>query len=495
MNCVNKWIGKIKKYLFFFILTCFFVSFVYGDTTEKQVTWKLASQKFSGNEIYQEILPHLILKSFPENITRELSLEEQKITYEQAVKKEKQTLINKLKSLQDEKDQLFFKNIDEISKNKRRLEIEVEQEKIQKEIESFDEKKLREFEYRKTDATISFVDKLLDEDSLEDEKKTVDAILSGSVVEQKGFLFVKAKITILPTDLGKNFSMETTGVGSYSEIQAIASEIAQNFLSFIMNKEKVSLSVRVFPEEIRNKVSITIDGVTYKENVENLALQQGKHQVSVEALGYDTRDFSCLLEDSTKKYVYSVFLSPQEEVELFVKAQSDTLKTEEDFSKMDLYVGGIKQKVLFGEENLVSSFLVKKVPVLGEFSIPINTDENGEIKYASTFFRLSGNSTKPISIRTESSTTLIEKARKRMYTSYGILLITLPFSFYAKGRLGDIEDSINNGIKTEDLLKKQEVWQLTSKVTSGISISAGVNMLIQLIRYIYTANYVLPQIL
>ena len=107
---------------------------------------------------------------------------------------------------------------------------------------------------------------------------------------------------------------------------------------------------------------------------------------------------------------------------------------------------------------------------------------------------MTGNSTKPITIRNESSTVLIEKARKRMYTSYGILLITLPLTFYANGRLTDIIDTINSSsIYSDEMLRRYDNWRLTYEISLGTTIVAGVNMLIQLGRYIFTANSVLPQ--
>ena len=122
-----------------------------------------------------------------------------------------------------------------------------------------------------------------------------------------------------------------------------------------------------------------------------------------------------------------------------------------------------------------------------------NPEKKQEIKYASTFFRLTGDSIKPISIRTNSSSVLIEQARKRMYTSYGILLLTLPLSFYSNGRMTDVTNLINSGVRTEELIQKYNFWNTTSKISTGISISAGINLLIQLGRYIYAANTVLPQ--
>ena len=164
-----------------------------------------------------------------------------------------------------------------------------------------------------------------------------------------------------------------------------------------------------------------------------------------------------------------------------------------NLDEIGLYVGGIKHSLSFEDEQLKSTFLATKFPIFGEFTVPLVTASDEEAKYASTFFRITGSSMKPVIIKTESSTDLIEKARKRMYTSYGILLSTLPFSFYADGRLSDINNSINSGLYTDELVEKYNTWKTAYRISIGTSLVAGINMIIQLGRYIYTANTVLPQ--
>ena len=289
--------------------------------------------------------------------------------------------------------------------------------------------------------------------------------------------------------------METAVVGNYSEIQQMTNEIAQNFLSFVLNKEKVLVSVKVFPEEISSTVSITIDGTVYKTQVDNLSLQQGEHKFSIEAPGYQVRNFTANLDDSRSAYNYSVYLSPAEEIPLtVVGSDKELLKSDMNPEEVSLYIQGIKKSITFSDSELESSFYASHLPVFGEFTVPLVTDPEEETKYASTFFKLTGNSIKPISIRSESSTVLIEKARKRMYTSYGILLITLPLTFYSNGRLSDIVNTINNSNSySNEMLKSYDNWRLTYEISLGATIAAGVNMLIQLGRYIFTANTVLPQ--
>ena len=287
--------------------------------------------------------------------------------------------------------------------------------------------------------------------------------------------------------------MESSAVGNYSEIQDMTMEIAQSFLSFLMNKDKIQVSVLVFPEDVSN-VTITIDGIIYKNQVESLALQQGEHSFSVEAPGYETRNFTNIFEDSGKSYNYSVTLSPIQETDVELLAQLDIPSNAEiSPDEIGLYVGGIKHSITFDDEQLKSTFLATKFPIFGEFTVPLVTASEEDAQYASTFFRITGSSMKPVIIKTESSTDLIEKARKRMYTSYGILLSTLPFSFYADGRLTDVVNTINSGVYNKEMYERYLNWRTAYKISIGTSLVAGINMIIQLGRYIYTANTVLPQ--
>ena len=72
-------------------------------------------------------------------------------------------------------------------------------------------------------------------------------------------------------------------------------------------------------------------------------------------------------------------------------------------------------------------------------------------------------------------------------------LATILLSFYTNGRMVDITNTINSGLYTDEMLRKYNSWKIASGISLGVSVTAGVNMLIQLGRYIYTANSVLPQ--
>ena len=77
--------NKKKNFLVFSFLWLILLCFCEENTGD----WTLVPQYFSGNEVYKEIIPTLILKSFPENISRVLTYEEEEFLNLKNLEKEK----------------------------------------------------------------------------------------------------------------------------------------------------------------------------------------------------------------------------------------------------------------------------------------------------------------------------------------------------------------------------------------------------------------------
>ena len=239
----------MKKNIFI-ILFCILSFSVFSATTndDKTENWIISPQKFSGKKEYQEMIPSMILQAFPENITRKISLEEQVIYHEKIQSDKMKELISGLSKYENEIAQLFFKNIAKSEKNKQRNQIEEKIKNQKEQIQKLQAEMLEPTEYQEENRFIEISKSFVSDDflnKLDSNNQKINAVLSGSVSEINGFLYIKAKITILPLkkipeteDSEGLFTMETVVVGDYSEIQQLTKEIAQNFLSFVLNKEK-----------------------------------------------------------------------------------------------------------------------------------------------------------------------------------------------------------------------------------------------------------------
>jgi hypothetical protein len=82
----------------------------------------------------------------------------------------------------------------------------------------------------------------------------------------------------------------------------------------------------------------------------------------------------------------------------------------------------------------------------------------------------------------------IDKSRKRMYWSYGGLLLSLPLYYFAKGNYDLCEE--NSSVIASSTV---QTWKTASDITMYTSIGAGVNFLVNLILYLVDANKVVPK--
>jgi hypothetical protein len=82
-----------------------------------------------------------------------------------------------------------------------------------------------------------------------------------------------------------------------------------------------------------------------------------------------------------------------------------------------------------------------------------------------------------------------------MYTAFGLLLISLPFSFYFSGRLDSATNAYNAGSQTEKIQSAITRDKILHYVSLGASVALGINWGIRLGGYIKAANSLLPEII
>ena len=151
--------NKKKTFLVFsflwFILLCF--------CEENTGDWTLVPQYFSGNEVYKEIIPTLILKSFPENISRVLTYEEEEFLNLKNLEKEKKAKEIKINELQRKKDLIFFQTKTEAEKHKASMEIENQLSVLKSEIQEIQRKISEPTIYKQENFNIKIDESFVDE--------------------------------------------------------------------------------------------------------------------------------------------------------------------------------------------------------------------------------------------------------------------------------------------------------------------------------------------
>ncbi len=487
---------KCKRFHFLCLLLCFVLSL---GAEESQKNWVLSAAPFSGGSDLSELLPSLILSSFPDNLERTIDDAEQRDRQIEKIRNERSSLLANLTALNDKRDAVVLQNIRQWEKNEKIKELEAQiaqsRQKIDEnlaftELETFETvENLREPIVLYQNAATT----LLKE---EPDGKTVQAWLQGSILERGNYLYASVTVHRFP---GNVLIGSCDSIYPKTEANLLADDIAQKLLNVLVNKDPVTIRLTVGPVE--NKVTVRLDGVPLVNYSQPITTQAGLHHLTVESEGYVTQNFSYDFSDAAE-YTVQVAMIPLYSVDLSVYAVADadlfTRRSAPDVSDSSVYLMG-------GFANPTGAAVtINELPVLGEvvtsagdstFFVVEQPRKNKNLAVSS----LTATGT-TVKARTGNTTQLIDKRRRGMYTSFGLFLLTLPVSFYTYGRMGDyaaqIDGQYNQQLNntTRPLWNGYEKWRTYSVASMSISIAFAGNWLFQLGRYIITANKVLPEI-
>lgn len=444
--------------------------------------WVLAAEAFSGDEAAGTLLPSLILDSIPVSLVRSVTEEEQLQRQLLLLEKERQEHTANLEKLINERDTVIFTTSDVSSRRDKIADFE---KKITDERTSIQEN-LEKCGSLETDSS-AFSEKLEEtvvlwkgsSDSLYTRKDAVEpadinALITGSVQIREGFLYVKAGLLIYPGEIACN---EIVAAGTLSDAASVAEELASALVDTIVNATPVSLAFSIEPAVAAQKAEVTVDGMIVQNPGTFHAFQSGIHTITVEAPGYERQSFTYDFSE-TPRYRVDVVLPVQNAVQLDLNALSASGQPAED---AQVWITGKNA----GKAPV--SVTVNDRQILG-----VIQGNNG----VQTFFTLDPagkNMSASVLLREESSQSRIEKSRKNLYTSYGLLLLSLPFTFYFYGRLSDAYDAYTNGIPAVSTADEFYKWQKIERISFGVSIGCGVNMIYRIVRYMLDADSVLPE--
>lgn len=300
----------------------------------------------------------------------------------------------------------------------------------------------------------------------------IQGLITGKITVYGDYISASAQLYLYP---GARAAGGATEVGSISDLNAVAENLARALTPKIAESVPVELTFDVRPEEAAANITITIDDFVYKSVPESLVLPGGVHSVTFGADGFSVVSTSYSFTGARKFHV-EVTLEPESEGSMSVRLKK--------MFRGDLYGNGI----FYGsvdEENRAVSMKVNSVPVLGrfisedgsaaDFLIPAGLQKDG------AFLRVNA---KPFD-----RSAYIEKRRRRMYTSYSILIVSLMPTFYACGTYAGKPAAYKSGYIDYD---NANSWRTASIVTAGISIGCACLFVYNLVRYLAAANTVLP---
>ncbi len=486
----------LRKYKVFLMCVLFIcnISALYADEDEK---WIFSSTQFDSNMEGDEIatlIPQYILQNFPQSLMRSVSIEEQYRLDVQALDDSIREFYEDLQSKTYERDILLFSQDESNTVLEKQKKIEEEIETLKQEIENAnsDKRALEQKSYEIVEKEINLFNDSVDLYALSNtsdffEPRDVDALITGSIIHTDDFVFVTVYLTLYP---GKVVILELQELDTITSIQSMSKRIAEKIYTALTSKNEISIAFSILPQEAQENAIIHINGqlLEFEENEENaqVTLTEGLYEFYIESPGYEGLAVNYNFFES--EYLVKInlkpidvsnvsFSIPSPNGTIFLNTQKMLQETMADNPTLD--------------DNTTQGIVsVNGFPALGEF---VSEDGN------TTWFLLNEGLDRPLSDpnysftfepETKNYAEIIENNRKRMYNSYAALIVSLPLYFIANGQYINEYNSWASGNSAGENVAG---WEIARNITMGASIGLGVNFLVQLGLYIYSANAILPE--
>ena len=321
---------------------------------------------------------------------------------------------------------------------------------------------------------------------MENEAKSakINGVLSGVISSYGDYAGVTVELFVYP---GAKSVGTVTEVGSISDIVPLAKRIVQSLAPKIANSLPVMLKFDIAAAEsqesgdggkelvLENPV-VSIDEVVYTDVSRPILLDAGIHTISVEARGFETASVTYSFSGDTTFLVRA----------RLVPSVSGTMKIRLAKMRDGLFYADAIDSDSLGERKNYAELSVNGKDVLGVFEdsateskafvfVPFDSVQDGALlKVSAKPFDRAAN---------------IDRRRRRMYLAYSALVCSLPFTFYTLGEFTAANSSYAAGRGSYDEAVK---WQGRTNVCQGISLALGVWAAVELVRYLWAANRVLP---
>ena len=314
----------------------------------------------------------------------------------------------------------------------------------------------------------------------------INGLISGEITTYGDYCSVTVNLRIYP---GGQIWGSVTEVGLLSDLMPLASAIAMNLDSKIANALPVLLEFEIEPREIARSTKITIDDIVFSltktdGTFDNKHIEEaGVHRLKIEAPGYEPLSFTYAFSGENHFFVHANLVP-----EVHGVAKIRLKKYREGV----FHTYGLLQAPIT-EENPTATIQVNSKTVLGVFTVPkINEDDSDSSNIA--FFRIPESQafdgvSLVVNAKPFDREANIDKRRRWMYGAYTALICSLPFTFYYLGEFTAENTAYSQGRGDYDRLVE---LQKRSNICSAISGVFGAWAFVELVRYLWAADRVLP---
>ncbi len=500
----------LKKIIVSLLLSVIFSGIVFS--AEKN-TWTLACTEFeftqnihdrkSSEQNLSQVLPSLILEQIAEGLIRTTSDEEMLDRSLDSYLTDRQSLFLQLSKEVQLRDSYVLTVPDE-KKMKKKIRVQEKkiaeiEEKISKNLDDcrlVNEMYLKKKSGNKNDlnkevvellkvknenvkfynddihALYKFSDSKVKEQSLVQDK--INALFEGKITVYKNFFSVTVTMTIFP---GNKVAATLTEVGSLKDAVSVAKSLASYFMPYITNNLPVKLFFDVKGVETE-KVKLTVDSFVYDVLPKEVTVPTGIHTIKFESEGYDSQ---------TVKYEFKD--SPAFKINVEMK------KTE--FRKLNLVLKNPVPGKMYANGKFLNELSADCMgtiiecdgtPLIGQFRSN-NAEKESFFYYVPSDIQLK-NTTFIVKGKSVDADTYIDNRRIWMYRAYSLLVLSMPFTLYSKGKYISAVNAYNSRTMTD--LNKVYRYEKMYDIATGITIVCAGFFGYELIRYLIAANKVLP---
>ena len=314
----------------------------------------------------------------------------------------------------------------------------------------------------------------------------INGLITGEITVYGDYCSVTVNLRVYP---GAQVLGTVTEVGLLSDLMPLADSIARNLDSKIANALPVLLEFEIEPKDAARNAKITIDGIVFPllksdGRFDNKILgSSGIHHVTIECPSFEPLSFNYAFLDESQFLVHANLVPEVHGVaRIRLKKYRDGI----------FHTYGLAQSPVTKEEPW-ATLEVNSKSVLGVFTVPKeNPDDSASSNIA--FFQIPENAAVDgaylfVNAKPFDRAANIDKRRRWMYTAYTALICSLPFTFYNLGEFTAENTAYAQGRGDFDKLKD---LQRRSNICVGITAVLGVWAGIELVRYLWSADRVLP---
>lgn len=505
---------KYKVKLFFLLFLVFFGQSIllFSATDSNRDKWIIAAEELSiiSSENKTTVnasviaaakqIPQLILGHVTEGMQRIVVSSEQFERDKYNLLKQRQSLFSEYSSLVQKRDAVIFSKFskDEVKQKIAEAEEKIKEvkEKILKNIEeenkiktgptdsekekrnffvnlfSSDAKeKIEEVAIWQNDKTklFSFTETFTDEYAYKQEleksiiDKKINGLMTGTIQAIGEFISVSMELRQYP---GGNLYATANEVGLIYDTETIANSLSTQLLPSLINTIPVKIDLLILPEIVATESVIYIGDDIYRGSHNQIFVQPGICNLRIETPNYKSVNLNYDFSNQKEFFVtvqlrevntFNLFLFPNIEDE----GLTLNLNALPKGNRTNISING---KKVYGEildKNNWSNFFIIDTQ---------NIQENSQLAVNA-----------PINDITEK----INKTRRQLYNSYGLLMLSVPLYFVGKTVIDQ-----NYGGLIEDATTIHNVLYWGG---IGVLVTSLTNFAVQLTRFLLATNEVLPQ--